>query len=165
MAFSQVDPASLQGEALNRWYLRSPDEIEQERQAAQAQKYNAFFWPDRADGPVDNIADFRLSGRQRNHWRRSGLGRERAQPLARSGSIGIRAGCGHAIWTISIGRRVLSRGCARSCELSHLPREGSAAVAFPLSVSSGWPIPSGYALGVLGRWLTEATLAAVRRSV
>ena len=43
MAFSPVDPASLQGEALSRWYLRSPAEIEQERQAAQAQKYDAFF--------------------------------------------------------------------------------------------------------------------------
>lgn len=43
MAFSPVDPSSLQGEALNRWYLRSPDEIEQERQIAQAQKYDTFF--------------------------------------------------------------------------------------------------------------------------
>ena len=43
MAFSPVDPASLQGEALSRWYLRSPAEIEQERQAAQARKYDAFF--------------------------------------------------------------------------------------------------------------------------
>ena len=43
MAFSPVDPASLQGEALNRWYLRSPSEIEQEQLAAQAQKYDAFF--------------------------------------------------------------------------------------------------------------------------
>jgi hypothetical protein len=43
VAFSPVDPSSLQGEALNRWYLRSPDEIEQERQAAHAQKYNTFF--------------------------------------------------------------------------------------------------------------------------
>ena len=43
MAFSPVDPASLQGEALNRWYLRSPDEVDQQRQAAQAQGYEAFF--------------------------------------------------------------------------------------------------------------------------
>jgi hypothetical protein len=43
VAFSPVDPSRLQGEALNRWYLRSPDEIEQERQAAQAQKYDAFY--------------------------------------------------------------------------------------------------------------------------
>ena len=53
MAFSPVDPSSLQGEALSRWYLRSPDEIEQERQAAQAQKYDAFFTgTDPADSPT-----------------------------------------------------------------------------------------------------------------
>ena len=43
MAFSPIDPSRLQGEALNRWYLRSPGEIEQERRAAQAQNYDAFF--------------------------------------------------------------------------------------------------------------------------
>jgi hypothetical protein len=37
-----VDPMSLQGDALRRWYLRSPDDIEQERQAAQDKKYEAF---------------------------------------------------------------------------------------------------------------------------
>lgn len=39
----QIDPARLEGEALRRWYRRSPDEIEQERQASQAQRYQAFF--------------------------------------------------------------------------------------------------------------------------
>jgi hypothetical protein len=43
VAFSSVDPSSLQGEALSRWYIRSPDEIEQERQAGRAQKYDMFF--------------------------------------------------------------------------------------------------------------------------
>lgn len=38
-----VDPASLEGDALARWYLRSPQEIEQERHAAEAQRYDAFF--------------------------------------------------------------------------------------------------------------------------
>jgi hypothetical protein len=33
MAYSQVDPARLQGDALTRWYLRSPADIEQEQQA------------------------------------------------------------------------------------------------------------------------------------
>jgi hypothetical protein len=42
MSFRQVDPSRLQGEALRGWYLRSPDEIEQERQSAQAQRYEAF---------------------------------------------------------------------------------------------------------------------------
>src|ERR1700759_4946175 len=38
-----IDPASLEGDDLTRWYLRSPDEIEQERQDAAAQQYQSFF--------------------------------------------------------------------------------------------------------------------------
>ena len=34
MAFSQIDPARLNGEALKQWYLRSPADIEEERQQA-----------------------------------------------------------------------------------------------------------------------------------
>jgi hypothetical protein len=43
MAYGQVDPARLQGEALRRWYLRTPDEIEGERAAAAERAYDAFF--------------------------------------------------------------------------------------------------------------------------
>lgn len=43
MAFGQIDPARLYGDALTRWYLRSPADIEQERQAAAAARYDAFF--------------------------------------------------------------------------------------------------------------------------
>lgn len=43
MAFGQVDPARLDGEALRRWYGRSPMEIEQEREAAAALRYDDFF--------------------------------------------------------------------------------------------------------------------------
>jgi hypothetical protein len=43
MAYSQIDPASLQGDALTQWYRRSPEEIEQARQAATTQRYNDFF--------------------------------------------------------------------------------------------------------------------------
>lgn len=38
-----IDPATLEGDDLTRWYLRSPEEIEQERQAAAAQRYRSFF--------------------------------------------------------------------------------------------------------------------------
>lgn len=38
-----IDPATLQGDALTNWYLRSPDDIERERQSAAAQHYDAFF--------------------------------------------------------------------------------------------------------------------------
>jgi hypothetical protein len=43
MAERQIDPSRLQGEALQRWYLRSPQDLEQERQAAAAQRYDDFF--------------------------------------------------------------------------------------------------------------------------
>jgi hypothetical protein len=43
MAYGQIDPARLAGEALTRWYLRSPADVERERQAAAAQNYHDFF--------------------------------------------------------------------------------------------------------------------------
>jgi len=43
MAYGQIDPARLEGDALTQWYLRSPDDIEQERQEAAAQRYRDFF--------------------------------------------------------------------------------------------------------------------------
>jgi hypothetical protein len=43
MGDDEIDPASLDGDALAQWYTRSPDEIEQARQAAYTQRYNAFF--------------------------------------------------------------------------------------------------------------------------
>jgi len=38
-----IDPASLDGDALVSWYRRSPADIEQERQAAEARRYRDFF--------------------------------------------------------------------------------------------------------------------------
>lgn len=43
MTYGQVDPARLDGDALTRWYLRSPADIEQERQTAAARAYDDFF--------------------------------------------------------------------------------------------------------------------------
>lgn len=43
MADGQIDPARLDGDALTRWYLRSPADIEEGRQAAAAQRYADFF--------------------------------------------------------------------------------------------------------------------------
>ncbi|MCW2987589.1 MAG: hypothetical protein JWM24_527 [Solirubrobacterales bacterium] len=39
-----IDPARLQGDDLTRWYLRTPAELEQERQAAEAKRYDEFFF-------------------------------------------------------------------------------------------------------------------------
>ncbi len=38
-----VDPARLQGAALQRWYLRTPDELEAQRRATEEQRYDGFF--------------------------------------------------------------------------------------------------------------------------
>lgn len=46
MAYGQIDPARLQGEALRRWYLRAPAEIEVERRKAAAHAYDSFFRPE-----------------------------------------------------------------------------------------------------------------------
>lgn len=43
MAFGQIDPARLEGDALTRWYLRSPADIEAEKRQAASRAYDAFF--------------------------------------------------------------------------------------------------------------------------
>jgi hypothetical protein len=40
-----VDPARLQGEALQRWYLRTPNEIDAERMATADQRHQDFYNP------------------------------------------------------------------------------------------------------------------------
>ena len=55
MPARQVDPARLEGDALARWYRRSPQEIEQERERARKLAYDAFFSPigsTRVDRPL-----------------------------------------------------------------------------------------------------------------
>ena len=39
-----TDPASVEGDALTQWYLRSPADIERVRQAAAARRYQDFFY-------------------------------------------------------------------------------------------------------------------------
>jgi hypothetical protein len=59
MASGQIDPARLQGEALRRWYLRSPEEIEEERRRAADRAYESFFGNSEGppSSPRDSIAD------------------------------------------------------------------------------------------------------------
>ena len=52
----QIDPARLKGDALRRWYLRSPDELEKERQALSDQRHLAFFGDGSGDGPAATSA-------------------------------------------------------------------------------------------------------------
>src|SRR5689334_22703880 len=41
-----TDPASLSGDELDRWSRRSPQEIEDEKQAAEAERHRAYFGPE-----------------------------------------------------------------------------------------------------------------------
>lgn len=60
MASGQIDPARLQGEALQRWYLRSPAEIEEERRVAADRAYENFFGrPDSGPGRAVQLASTR----------------------------------------------------------------------------------------------------------
>jgi hypothetical protein len=56
MPYNPVDPADLDGEDLTSWYLRSPDQIEQQRQAAAQQRYNDFFNGDGSDRQTAGVA-------------------------------------------------------------------------------------------------------------
>ena len=47
----RVDPGVLEGAELDRWYRRSPSEIEAEREATRADRYQTFFSPTTDDGP------------------------------------------------------------------------------------------------------------------
>jgi len=64
MPVRQVDPGMLEGEALQRWYRRSPAEIERMRRQAEDSDYDAFFNRLRpadaaqdAHDPMDRSAD------------------------------------------------------------------------------------------------------------
>jgi len=81
VAFSPIDPSRLQGEALDRWYVRSPYEVQQERQAAHTQKYDAFFRRSEPADPPTTLPDrtnqdFSATGRT---WRTRGTNRWRDQ--------------------------------------------------------------------------------------
>jgi hypothetical protein len=53
---SWIDPGSLEGDELTRWYLRSPAAIEQERQAAAARRYQEFFYGPSGTDPDRSVA-------------------------------------------------------------------------------------------------------------
>ena len=38
-----VDPSELEGDDLTSWYLRSPSDVEAEREAARQDQYNSFL--------------------------------------------------------------------------------------------------------------------------
>ncbi len=56
MPDGSIDPESLEGDALGSWYMRSPAEIEQERQAAAAKRYQDFFYGSSGTDPDPGFA-------------------------------------------------------------------------------------------------------------
>jgi hypothetical protein len=56
MPEGSIDPGSLEGDALTRWYLRSPAEIDEERQAAAAKRYQDFFYAPSGPDPDSGFA-------------------------------------------------------------------------------------------------------------
>lgn len=56
MSEGWTDPGSLDGDALTRWYLRSPADIEQERQGAAARRYQDFFYGPSGPDPDPGFA-------------------------------------------------------------------------------------------------------------
>ena len=51
MPDSWIDPASLEGDARTQWYLRSPADVERERQEAEARRYQDFFYGEQGNDP------------------------------------------------------------------------------------------------------------------
>jgi len=68
MVYGKIDPARLEGDALTRWYLRSPADIEQERQAAAAQRYDSFFGGLRDGGQAGDKNDKRAAPSSGAYW-------------------------------------------------------------------------------------------------
>ncbi len=56
MANRQLDPTHLQGEALQHWFRRSPEDVDRERQAEAAKRYRAFFGHGRHADPDPGIS-------------------------------------------------------------------------------------------------------------
>jgi len=84
MAYGQIDPARLDGDALTRWYLRSPADVENERQTVAARRYADFFG-DPGDGANENDG---ASEDQSPRDSRGALGRQdRPQPRASRGGL------------------------------------------------------------------------------
>lgn len=81
MAVSHIDPARLQGDALKRWYLRSPADLEKEREEKTARAYGDYFASNLSDTVVGNHIPV-SSSCQCSSCRKSGDGR----PAVGSGS-------------------------------------------------------------------------------
>lgn len=149
MTYGQVDPARLEGEALRRWYSRSPAEIRDERTAAVVRRYDEFFlaangaWHGTGEGrdapsSIHERGSVDLDNFRRSQW----PGRDRAQAK----SLSRRPSVVHQAAAVEHAPRVPHR-TPRSC-LSchgHAPRP-------PLPPPFGtFPLPPGTFPSLRGR--------------
>jgi len=102
MAFGQIDPARLQSEALKRWYLRSPAEIEEEREQKAASTYDAFFAPGRPTWLLNNRPQMRghraITPGALGSSLMAVLGEANADPLSSSGHHHLTAASPRGFW-------------------------------------------------------------------
>lgn len=75
MPRTPLDPTHLKGGALDRWFRRSPDEIEAERQARDDERYDHFFNGARAQGHTAGGSTVRASATEEDAlWVANGYG-------------------------------------------------------------------------------------------
>lgn len=88
----KIDPGLLEGEALRRWYRRSSDEIEGEREAARMDRYNAFFAMSDEAQASDSVGTDQPSGSASGHgagWREARVSIAPLPPTLRPGGLRI----------------------------------------------------------------------------
>ena len=88
----QIDPGLLEGEDLDRWYRRSFNEIEAERETARMDRYNAFFAMSDEARSSDSVGtdqpDISASGRSAG-WREARVSVPPPAPTLRPGGVRI----------------------------------------------------------------------------
>lgn len=95
MAFGQIDPSRLQGDALRRWYSRTPAEIEEQRKAAVDRAHREFFFPSQNSTPRSGLPGAPINDALITIGGPDGLGRrEGEQALVRHQAQGAAFGVG-----------------------------------------------------------------------
>lgn len=88
MAYGQIDPTRLRGEALRQWYLRSPAEIEDERRRAADRAYDNFFSrPDSESQTVGTAGAKSAALAAETPWQRASHNRWRAERVGTDSAV------------------------------------------------------------------------------
>jgi hypothetical protein len=121
MPRSKIDPAGLEGRALERWYRRTPDQIQSEVWAEEEQAHKSFFGPTSTDEPSLQRQETAgvgraVAGQEDVLWISNGRGGYRRIRAGRSADVGMpeddfasasylpdRAAAPEAVETLEIG--------------------------------------------------------------